>query len=118
MTDLQISEAEVKIIRWGEKILTPLLIAGFMGIVSFLWGVNNTVAQLGTEHIKYNDTNGDLKASVEKLNVKVDHQLATQHKLEVSMEHLSTTQGNFEKQVDDIKAQNSEIIRLLRASPR
>lgn len=116
MSSTEISEAEVRIIRWGERVLTPLLIAGFIGVVTYLAGVGNTMAQLTAEHDKYNATNGDLKAAVTKLNDKVEEQLEGQHALEVTVKRIETTQGHYKSQIEDIKRQNTEILRLIRAS--
>jgi len=114
MSQQEISEAEVRIIRWGEKVLTPLLIAGFIGIVSYLSHVGSTMAQLATEHNSYNSTNGDVKQAINSLESKIQGQVQAQQKIEVTVQRIDTSQQNLKEQMDDLKVQNNEIIRLLR----
>lgn len=114
MSQQEISEAEVKIIRWGEKVLTPLLIAGFIGVVSYLSHVGNTMAQLEATHNSYNATNGDVKNALKGLDTKIQDQVQAQRKIEVTVQRIDTNQQNIKEQMDDLKIQNTEIIRLLR----
>lgn len=114
MSQQEISEAEVQIIRWGEKILTPLLIAGFIGIVSYLSHVGTTMAQLATEHNSYNATNGDVKKAITSLDEKIESQVKAQQQIEITVQRIDTSQQNLKEQMNDLKSQNAEIIRLLR----
>lgn len=114
MSQQEISEAEVKIIRWGEKVLTPLLIAGFIGVVSYLSHVGSTMAQLEATHNSYNATNGDVKSALKGLDTKIQDQVQAQRKIEVTVQRIDTNQQNIKEQMDDLKIQNTEIIRLLR----
>ena len=114
MTDKQISEAEVKIIRWGEKILTPLLVAMILGMAAWVGSMNDSIAQLAGEHDRYNDNNAVIKSEVTKINDKLDRQNNSQQQLELSVKRIETRQEYYKDQIQDVKEQNAQILKLLR----
>lgn len=114
MTEQEISEAEIRIIRWGEKILTPLLVAGFLGIISFLVYVNETVAQLQTEHEKYNGLNGDITQSIKNLDSKVESLREEQQETEVKIGIIQTNQTHVVEELKELKDLNLKILNYLK----
>jgi hypothetical protein len=114
MTPQEISETEVRIIRWGEKILTPLLIAGIIAISGFLVTVNKTVAQLEDRQVTYVASNAELKVYLTRLETKIELQADARQKIEIAVERVMANQAGLASQVDDLKKQNVEIIKILR----
>jgi len=114
MTPQEISETEVRIIRWGEKILTPLLIAGIIAISGFLVTVNKTVAQLEDRQVTYVASNAELKVYLSRLEGKIEAQADARQKIEIAVERVMANQAGLASQVDDLKKQNVEIIKILR----
>jgi len=113
MTTEQISAAEIKIIRWGEKVLTPVLVAGFIGVVSFLIHVGNSMAQLETEQRKYNDNDRHVQQELASVNVKLDNTIRAEQNIEITIQRIDTTQQNFKEDIHELKRQNTKIIELL-----
>jgi len=113
MTTEQISAAEIKIIRWGEKVLTPVLVAGFIGVVSFLIHVGNSMAQLETEQRKYNDNDQRVQQELVSVNVKLDDAVKAQQSIEITIQRIDTTQQNLKENIQELKLQNTKIIELL-----
>lgn len=118
MTPTQISQAEVSLLRWVEKIGTPLIIAGFIGMAGFLSHVSSTMAELKSEHGNYNQNNVSVTAVLHKVEDKIDEQNKTQKATDINVQKVITQQENFRSQIEDMKVQNQEIIRLLRRYPR
>lgn len=114
MSSQEISETEVRIIRWGEKVLTPLLIAGVIAISGFLITVNKTVAQLEDRQTAYVASNTELKVYLSRLDGKIEEQATARQKIEVTMERVIANQAGLADQVGDLKDQNIEIIKILR----
>lgn len=114
VTPAEISEAEIKIIRWGEKILAPLLVAGFIGVAGFLFGVNGTLAQLKGEHETYNANDTEVQDTLRRVELKLEERAIQQQKIEVFVGRMDATQQAIKEQVTDLKTQNAEILRLLR----
>lgn len=116
LTPDEISSAEIRIIRWGEKILTPLLIAGFIGIITFLIHVGNTMAQLSQEQVTINGDKKTIYETLEKLDEKIDDQRADAQQVKITIQRMDSNQQNLKEQMTDLKQQNIEIIRLLRSN--
>ena len=123
MSPQEITQAEIRIIRWGEKILTPLLVAGFIGIISFLIHVGNTVAQLSKEQEGMNGEKVTIYQSLEKLDEKISAQTNEAQSIKITIQRIDTNQQNFKEQIVELKRQNvemqrqnMEIIRLLRTN--
>jgi len=114
MTPQEISETEIRIIRWGEKVLTPLLIAGVIGVAGFLITVNKTVAQLEDGQQAYVSNNTELKVYLSRLEGKIEEQAHARQKIEIAVERVVANQEGLREQVTDLKEQNIEIIKILR----
>ena len=114
VTPAEISEAEIKIIRWGVSIFSPLLVAGFIGVVGFLFGVNGTLAQLKGEHETYNANDTEVQDTLRRVELKLEERAIQQQKIEVFVGRMDATQQSIKEQVTDLKTQNAEILRLLR----
>jgi hypothetical protein len=114
MTPQEISDTEIRIIRWGEKVLTPLLIAGVIAISGFLVTVNKTVAQLEDRQTAYVSSNTELKVYLSRLEGKIEEQSSARQKIELAVERVMANQTGLANQVDTLQDQNMEIIRLLR----
>jgi hypothetical protein len=114
MSQKEITEAEIRIIRWGEKILTPLLVAGFVGVIGYLANVGNVVAQLQSDHKNYDSQNGDINITVDQVRAEQQKILRSHHALEINLQRLDTSQSYIKEEVKDIKQQNAEILRILR----
>ena len=114
MSKEEISEAEVTIIRWGEKILTPILVGGFLGIITYLAHVNTTLAELNGAHVVYDASNGDLKTAVKDVQSQQKQILDQQKTIEINVKKIETHQDHFKQQITDLKAQNAEILYILR----
>jgi hypothetical protein len=115
MSAQEISETEIRIIRWGEKVLTPLLIAGVIAISGFLVTVNKTVAQLEDRQVAYVASNTELKVYLSRLEGKIEAQADARQKIELAVERVMANQAGLAEQVSDLKDQNIEIIKILRA---
>ena len=115
---MDIGTTEIRLIRWGVKILTPLLTAGLLAVVTYMFGIGNTLAELTAKQDNYKNSTITLKQSVDKLSKKTDDQLESQHTVEVQVERIETHQEHFKQEIKDIKNQNAEIIRLLRENTR
>jgi len=114
MSPKEITEAEIRIIRWGEKILTPLLVAGFIGIIGYLANVGQVVAELQADHNNYDAKNGDFNDAVKEVRDEQQKILKSHHALEINLQRLDTSQSYIKEEVKDIKQQNAEILRILR----
>lgn len=114
MNDVKISEAEVSFIRWIEKLGTPLLITAVIAVAAFGVDIRDTVAQLAGEHDRYNEINGSINAKISQISQKIDQQNRLQQQLELSVKRIETRQEGYKEQIDDIKTQNAEILRLIR----
>lgn len=114
LSQAEISSAEIRIIRWGEKILTPLLVAGFVGVITFLIHVSNTMAQLTNEQGALNKYKDDINQTLHVLDARIEAQNKVQQKTEITLQRIDTNQQHFKDQIIDLKIQNAEIIRLLR----
>ena len=110
----EISVLELSIIRWGEKILTPLLIAGFVAISSFLFNINSTVAELAKEHESFNENKDGVASALAKIHAKMDHQTEVQHKLEINAKRMETRQEHLKEDIDVLNKNVTEILKLLR----
>ena len=114
MTPQEISDTEIRIIRWGEKVLTPLLIAGVIAISGFLITVNKTVAQLEDRQTAYVESSTELKVYMSRLDGKIEEQAHARQKIEIAVERVMANQAGLADQVSDLKDQNNEIIKILR----
>lgn len=114
MNDQKISEAEVSFIRWVEKLGTPLLVAAILTVAAFSVNIRDTVAQLNVEHDRYNEFNQDINKKISAISNKIDQQNRLQQQLELSVKRIETRQEGYKEQIQDIKTQNAEILRLIR----
>jgi hypothetical protein len=115
MSPQEISETEIRIIRWGERILTPLLVAGVIAISGFLVTVNKTVAQLEDRQTAYVSSNTELKVYLSRLEGKIEAQADARQKIELAVERVMANQASLADQVETLREQNMEIIKILRS---
>lgn len=115
MSPQEISDTEIQIIRWGEKVLTPLLVAGVLAITGFLITVNKTVAQLEDRQETYVSSNTELKVYLSRLEGKIEEQTHARQKVEIAVGRMEASQEAIREQVSDLKDQNTEIIKILRS---
>jgi hypothetical protein len=109
-----ISDEEWGLIKWVERLLTPLLIVTIIG--GFTAYLQMTSAQAQTEQRIQTLEQRRLEAADEVVQIKHKQTeiLQSQHSIELTVERVETNQSNLRDQVTDIKAQNTEILRLLR----
>lgn len=109
-----ITKTELAIVRWLEKILSPLIVLAVAGLIGFSLQVSNSMAELRKDHEGYNSNNGKIESSIKELDVKQDKLIKSQYDLEKHVKELEVHQGHVREEVRDLKSQNSEILRILR----
>ena len=107
MVEKHMSPIEIKTVRWIEKILTPLLLAGILTLSTCMYNTTQAVDRLQVagqrEEVFHVDTKEDIEA------IKIGQQ-----GMEVRFTKVETKQEAIIEDVSDIKEQNKEILDILR----
>jgi hypothetical protein len=112
----EMTETEVKTIRWVEHILAPLVVMSVIGLASFAMSADTTMAELSKDHERYDETTEELKSDVKDIRDGQHEQLESQHTIEITVKEIETHQQHFKDEISNIKVQNTEILKILRES--
>lgn len=112
----EITDTEVKAIRWVEHILAPLVVISVLGLATFAMSADTTMAELAKDHERYDTATQELKADVKDIRVGQEAQIESQHAIEVTVKEIEIHQEHFKQEIQEIKTQNGEILRILRES--
>lgn len=113
-----ITDAEVKAIRWVEHILAPLLVACVLTLATCANQTQNAVAQLEVKQGQVEQINGETKQAIKDIASTQNTIIRQQHTLEVDVKKIETHQGHFKDEIIELKKQNTEILRILRNGSR
>lgn len=111
----EISELEVKAIRWVEHILAPLIVASVLGLSAFSFQISKSMAQLEKEHDHALEKGADLRRTVEHIHNVQREMIESQHTIELTIERVETHQEHFREEIEELGEQNNEILRILRS---
>jgi septal ring factor EnvC (AmiA/AmiB activator) len=109
-----ISDAEVRAVRWVEHILAPLIVISIVTLGTCANQTTEAVAQVEAKQVQSDRYHNETKAEIRSVKNKQDIILKQQHEIDVNVKKIETTQGHFNKQIDDLKDQNTEILKILR----
>lgn len=110
----QVSDSEWTLMRWVEKILAPLITMAIITGVGFAIKVDSALSQ---QDGRITQIEGDKVIGAEEVATVKKQQnklLESTHRLEVDVERLDTSQQHIKEDIAEIKAQNGEILRILR----
>lgn len=108
-----LTETDIKVIHWAERILTPLIIAGLISLSTCAVTMNKKVAAL--------QSHNDVEAVQMQTNVArvtettevVKRALANQQEMKQAIVKLETHQLNIREAISAIREQNKEILRKI-----
>lgn len=109
-----ITEAEVRVVRWVEHVLAPLLVLSVLTLGTCANQTQQAVAELEVKQSQVERINGDTKLAIKDINSKQSTIIRQQHSLEVNVKRIETHQEHFKDELDEMKEQNAEILRLIR----
>lgn len=109
-----VSEQEWGLVKWIERLLTPLLLVTIVGGFSAYMKMASAQAQAETRVTALEQRRTDASEEVREIKTRQDAILGTQHTIEVTVERVETNQLNFKEQIRDIKIQNNQILQILR----
>lgn len=112
---------EVKSIRWVEHVLVPVLLLS-VGILSTCAAkTQDTVTKLQTQQAVTAElamiAKDEATIAIKALTDNQATMLKQQHKIEVNVQRIDTRQEAIEEDVEDMKAQNTEMLKILRSLP-
>lgn len=110
----EITEAEVKAIRWVEHILAPLIVLAVMALGTFAFNAQDTMAQLSADVERYDENNGELKQQVREIHQEQRIIISNQRHIEKNQTEIATHQEHFKKEIDQLQRQSTEILKILR----
>jgi hypothetical protein len=110
-----ISVAEVKAVRWVERILAPIIVAAVVALATCTSAAQNDLVLLQAEVSTITKVNGATKKAIVEIKEVQHKTLEAQHLLDLRVTKIQANQGNLKEDVQELKAQNMEIIRLLRS---
>lgn len=123
----EMTEMEVKTIRWVEHVLAPLLVASVLMLTTCaskttdaVDGLKTTVKVMQKEQQSMDEVNGETKQAIKDLETQQGEILESQHEIEVTVKQIETHQEHFKGDLeemkhtnDTIRDQNVEILRIL-----
>lgn len=112
------TDAEVKAIRWVEHVLAPLLVGAVLTLATCANQTQDAVADLEAKQASVEMINGETKTEIRDIKQNQDQLLRQQHNIEVNVKRIETHQEHFKQEIQSMKRQNEEILRILRAEGR
>jgi TolA-binding protein len=109
----QVSDVEWGVVKWIERLLTPLLLLTIVGSFSAYLQMSEVQAQTAAQVKSLEQRDSESDQTVKQLQHRQHEILQSQHKIEVTVERVETNQRNFKEQLSDVKRQNAEILRIL-----
>jgi len=109
-----ISDAEVKAIRWVEHILAPLIVVSIVGLTTFALSANQSLAELTTDQQNYKIDAAELREEVKEISREQKVIINNQRHIEKKLERTGAHQEHFKEEIESLKTQNDEILRILR----
>ena len=112
-TEHTVSETEWTVVKWIERLLTPLLVLTIVGSFSAYLKMSKVQAQTSARVNSLERRGNEDDKAVAQIRHRQSEILESQHKIEVTVERVETNQRNFKEQLGDVKRQNAEILRIL-----
>lgn len=101
-------------LKWIERALIPVLVAGFLSLSTCAADTRESVQRLKVETAATADTIEDTAKRLEELAAAQNQLLSQQHQLDKKVVEVSTTQKNFKEKIQEINGKTEEILRILR----
>tara|TARA_R110000803_G_scaffold3216_3_gene10932 strand:- start:4070 stop:4489 length:420 start_codon:yes stop_codon:yes gene_type:complete len=112
-TSDKLTSNDVKVLHWAEKVLTPLLVTGIIGLSTCAISLTNSVSALQT----HNDIEAEARKSDSVQQQKnadgITAALKDQQELKAVVVRISTHQEHLQQDVKAIKLQNIEILKRI-----
>ena len=109
MSEARISDQEIKAVRWVEKIMTPVLIAGIISLTTCMYSTTQAVDALKTE------SKGDAEFHKETKD-KISDMRATQNGMALQINTMEARQESIREDMTEVKEQSKEILRILQTN--
>lgn len=102
---------EIKTIRWVEWFLAPTLVIAVLSLGKCTASAQDELIVLQKDVAQINTANGETKKAIKQIEQDANDTKVSIGKIEARQESY---QAHFTQQMNNIRAQNTEILRLIR----
>lgn len=113
-----VSDTEWTLRQLLDKLLAPLIVLGIVGGIAGFTKFEGALAETKTEVRELKNQRHNVQRTVNELTERQASMLSSQQKVELNVREVQTDQRHMKEDIAEIKAQNREILRILREEGR
>ena len=111
--EVPMSQEEIKVVRWVEKILTPLLVLAVTTLATCSWNTQTAIAQLKSDKVHDGSSMESLHKTQQEILKNVQNAAVERAQTQVNQDNFKTQIKELKEQQNEISRSTTEILRVL-----